>query len=59
MRLAERQVKPASEGGADETVERKKSADIKLFLVSDAGGTLKIEEVKAGPLAKADLNTKV
>lgn len=36
-----------------------KSAEIKLFLVSDEGGTLKIEEVKAGPLKKSDLNSKV
>lgn len=59
LRLTERRVKPASEGGVDEKVERQKCADIKLFLVSDEGGTLKIEEVKAGPLKKSDLNNNV
>lgn len=52
-------MKSASEGGVDEKVERMKSAEIKLFLVSDEGGTLKIEEVKTGPLKKSDLNNKV
>lgn len=59
LRLTERRVKAASEGGSDEKVERQKSAGIKLFLVSDEGGTLKIEEVKAGPLKKCDLDAKV
>ena len=59
LRMSDRRVKSASEGGVDEKVERKKSADIKLFLVSDEGGTLKIEEVKAGPLKKSDLDAKV
>lgn len=59
LRISERQVKAATEGGSDEKVERTKSAEIKLFLVSDEGGTLKIEEVKTGPLKKSDLNSKV
>lgn len=59
LRISERRVKSASEGGVDEKVERMKSSEIKLFLVSDEGGTLKIEEVKTGPLRKSDLNSKV
>ena len=59
LRISERRVKSASEGGADEKIERMKSTEIKLFLVSDEGGTLKIEEVKTGPLKKSDLNSKV
>lgn len=59
LRVSERRVKSAAEGGVDEKVERMKSAEIKLFLVSDEGGTLKIEEVKAGPLKKSDLSSEV
>ncbi|KAF6030460.1 qua [Bugula neritina] len=58
LRVSERRVKSAAEGGVDEKVERMKSAEIKLFLVSDEGGTLKIEEVKAGPLKKSDLSSE-
>lgn len=59
LRLNERRVKSASEGGVDEKIERQKASEIKLFLVSDEGGTLKIEEVKAGPLKKSDLDSNV
>jgi len=52
-------VKSAVDGGSDEKVERQKAAVIKLFLVSDEGGTLKIEEKKAGPLKKSDLGSQV
>ncbi|XP_067943268.1 advillin-like isoform X3 [Watersipora subatra] len=58
LRISERKVKASREGGSDEKVERIKSSEIKLFLVSDEGGTLKIEEVKTGPLHKSDLDSK-
>lgn len=55
--LSERKVKPASEGGADEAAERMGAAAIKLYRCTEEDGTLKVSEVKSGPLVKADLDS--
>lgn len=48
-------VKPEDEGGRDEAAERQATSIIKLFSCREEDGTLKIQEVKAGPLSKKDL----
>ncbi|XP_076448458.1 advillin-like isoform X2 [Babylonia areolata] len=48
-------VSPAEAGGKDEASERQYAAGIKLFSCREEDGTLKIQEVKSGPLFKKDL----
>ncbi|KAG0721754.1 Advillin [Chionoecetes opilio] len=55
--LNNKQVTPASEAPKDETVARRISHELKLFRCTDESGTLKVAEVKNGPLLHADLNT--
>ncbi|KAH9498780.1 hypothetical protein Btru_005123 [Bulinus truncatus] len=55
--IKERQnkVKSPTEGGEDEASERQLSANIKLFSCREEDGTLRIQEVKPGPLYRKDL----
>ncbi|XP_052812817.1 advillin-like isoform X2 [Mya arenaria] len=55
--LAEKSVKSASEGGTDEAAERTNASMIKLYRCTEEEGTLKVSEVKSGPLVKADLDS--
>ncbi|XP_070188427.1 advillin-like isoform X2 [Littorina saxatilis] len=48
-------IQPADAGGKDEVSERQVASSIKLFSCREEDGTLKIQEVKAGPLSKKDL----
>ncbi|XP_059161494.1 advillin-like isoform X2 [Physella acuta] len=48
-------VKGGKEGGDDEVNERQISANIKLFSCREEDGTLRIQEVKPGPLSRKDL----
>ena len=57
--LAEKRIAPASAGGSDEAAERKNAGAIKLYRCTEEAGTLKVSEVKSGPLNKADLDTNV
>jgi hypothetical protein len=52
------QIKSDSEYG-DETVDRELSQDIKLYCCTDDQGTLRVTEVKVGPLLQGDLNSGV
>ncbi|PVD37426.1 hypothetical protein C0Q70_00016 [Pomacea canaliculata] len=49
------QVQSPEMGGVDESVESALFTAIKLFSCREEDGTLKIQEVKAGPLSKKDL----
>lgn len=51
------QIKSKEEGGADEVAERRSSSELKLYVCSEDEGTLKVSEVKGGPLLKADLDS--
>ncbi|XP_052236637.1 advillin-like isoform X1 [Dreissena polymorpha] len=55
--LSEKSVAPASAGGADEVAERQSTSSIKLYRCTEEQGTLKVSEVKSGPLVKADLDS--
>lgn len=55
--LAEKSVQPASAAGADEAAERTSAKNIKLYRCTEEEGTLKVSEVKSGPLVKADLDS--
>ncbi|KAL4216978.1 hypothetical protein ACF0H5_023435 [Mactra antiquata] len=55
--LSEKSVKSASEGGCDDVAERTNAAAIKLYRCTEEDGTLKVSEVKAGPLVKGDLES--
>lgn len=48
-------LQPEDADGKDEISERQAAANIKLFSCREEDGTLKIQEVKAGPLYKKDL----
>ncbi|RUS90547.1 hypothetical protein EGW08_001724, partial [Elysia chlorotica] len=48
-------LKGAAEGGQDEVSERQMAASIKLFSCREEDGTLRIQEVKPGPLSRKDL----
>ncbi|GFR78130.1 villin-1, partial [Elysia marginata] len=50
-------LKNAAEGGQDEVSERQMAANIKLFSCREEEGTLRIQEVKPGPLSRKDLLT--
>jgi len=52
------QLKSESEYG-DDTVDRETSQEIKLYRCTDDEGTLRVTEVKAGPLLQGDLNSGV
>ncbi|XP_014681029.1 PREDICTED: villin-1-like isoform X2 [Priapulus caudatus] len=52
--LAQKSVKPASD---DREFDRRTVAELKLYRCSDEDGTLKVTEVKDGPLYKADLDS--
>ncbi|XP_037071160.1 advillin-like [Pollicipes pollicipes] len=52
-----RQVKSEATVDADERHERRRAEDIKLYRCSDQDGTLKVVEVKSGPLMQADLDS--
>ena len=57
--LAEKSIKSACEGGSDVTEEKTMSKTIKLYRCTEEEGTLKVSEVKSGPLLKADLDSTV
>uniref|UniRef100_A0A2P2I1V0 Advillin-like n=1 Tax=Hirondellea gigas TaxID=1518452 RepID=A0A2P2I1V0_9CRUS len=42
----------------DEVVARKLSSELRLYRCSDEAGTLKVTEIKTGPLSQKDLNSK-
>lgn len=50
------QIKTAEEAGTDEVAEAAITNEIKLYRCTDEDGTLKVIEVKTGPLCQADLN---
>ena len=52
-------VKSKEEGGEDASSERQQSSHIKLFSCREEDGTLRIQEVKPGPLSRKDLLTDV
>ncbi|KJE93069.1 villin [Capsaspora owczarzaki ATCC 30864] len=52
-----KRIKTAEEGGDDASFERSKQADVKLYRVSDASGSVKITEVASPPLNKDMLDT--
>ncbi|XP_069174423.1 villin-1 isoform X2 [Procambarus clarkii] len=58
LALNKKQILPASEAPKDETVMRRMCEELKLFRCSDESGTLKVIEVKNGPLYQADLDSK-
>lgn len=53
--MADKKVKPASEVTPDLSQERRVAQEIKLYRCSDEDGTLKVTEVKNGPLYQNDL----
>lgn len=56
--LNNKQVTPASEAPKDETVQaRRICQELKLYRCTDESGTLKVVEVKNGPLRHADLDS--
>ncbi|KAK3611747.1 hypothetical protein CHS0354_014091 [Potamilus streckersoni] len=52
-----REVKDSHEGGEDDVVDRRNAAAIKLYVCSEDDGTLKVSEVKTGPLSRKDLDS--
>uniref|UniRef100_A0A0P4WDJ1 HP domain-containing protein n=1 Tax=Scylla olivacea TaxID=85551 RepID=A0A0P4WDJ1_SCYOL len=54
--LNNKQVTPAADAPKDETVARRICQELKLFRCTDESGTLKVVEVKNGPLFQADLD---
>lgn len=52
------QVKPASEAEADDKLDLTTRKVIKLYQCTDEEGTLRIREVKGGPLEQSDLLSK-
>ena len=56
--LKEKKVKAASEVESDDKEDVRTRKDIKLYRCSDEDGTLKITEVKTGPLLQSDLESK-
>ncbi|KAJ8319925.1 hypothetical protein KUTeg_001512 [Tegillarca granosa] len=54
--LSEKNIKTKEEGGTDESAEKNYNKEIKLYVCSDEDGTLKVTEVKGGPLSYKDLN---
>ncbi|XP_076064195.1 advillin-like isoform X2 [Oratosquilla oratoria] len=55
--LNNKQVIPATKAPKDEAVARRLCEELKLFKCSDADGTLKVTEVKHGPLFQTDLDS--
>ncbi|XP_065183499.1 gelsolin, cytoplasmic-like [Sycon ciliatum] len=53
----ESKIAPASAAADDAAFERKNASSVKLFKVSDASGSLKVEEVGSKPLKYAMLDT--
>ncbi len=51
-------MRPASEAESDEKEDVRNRKDIKLYKCSDEDGTLKITEVKTGPLLQSDLKSE-
>ncbi|KAG7164926.1 Villin-1-like 2, partial [Homarus americanus] len=56
--LNNKQLTPASQAPKDESVARRVCEELKLFRCSDESGTLKVVEVKNGPLSQSDLNSQ-
>ncbi|KAL5006142.1 hypothetical protein ScPMuIL_017300 [Solemya velum] len=57
LSLKDKSIK-ATEAAGDDAIVEKSSADIKLYVCSeDSDGTLKVSEVKSGPLSKKDLDS--
>ncbi|XP_013406709.1 advillin [Lingula anatina] len=54
--LKSKKVHKAAAAGADEEVVAK-MGQIKLYVCTDEGGTLKVQEKKSGPLVKSDLDS--
>ncbi|XP_063843292.1 advillin-like isoform X2 [Scylla paramamosain] len=54
--LNNKQVTPAADAPKDETVARRICQELKLFRCTDESGTLKVVEIKNGPLFQADLD---
>ncbi|CAG5115853.1 unnamed protein product, partial [Candidula unifasciata] len=50
-------LKSSATGGEDDTGERQMSANIKLYSCREEDGTLRIQEVKPGPLSRKDLQS--
>lgn len=49
----------AAQGGDDEKFEKEIDAQVALYKVSDASGSLKIEKIGEKPLSQTALNTNV
>ena len=56
--LSKKEVKPGSSQESDEKLDVATRKVIKLYQCSDEDGTLKIREVKGGPLEQKDLQSK-
>lgn len=56
--LEDKMVKSHREVLKDEAAEIQHRGGVKLYRCSDEGGTLRVTEVKAGPLEQSDLNTQ-
>jgi len=56
--LRSKRVKSHTQAPKDEIFARQLSSEMKLYQCSDQSGTLKVTEVKAGPLHQADLSSK-
>lgn len=56
--IASKKVKAAAEVEADEKEDVRIRKEIKLYRCSDEDGTLKVSEVKTGPLLQSDLDPK-
>jgi len=55
--LTKKKIKRHSEVARDEEVARQLGSEIRLYRCSDDSGTLKVEEIKEGPLLQSDLSS--
>lgn len=57
--LKDRSQKKSASDYSDDAVDREVTHEIKLYRCSDDDGTLRVTEVKVGPLFQQDLNSGV
>ncbi|XP_076316612.1 villin-1-like [Tachypleus tridentatus] len=56
--ITEKKLKSYKDVVADDVIERKLRKELKLYKCCDEGGTLKVTEVKSGPLDQSDLTSQ-
>ncbi|XP_022245088.1 villin-1-like [Limulus polyphemus] len=56
--IKEKKLKSYKDVVADDVIERKLRKELKLYRCCDEGGTLKVTEVKGGPLDQSDLTSQ-